>query len=44
MKWMILCDPKSERGRKVVDVRINFIYRLILAAIECGIQQVSAAS
>ncbi len=44
MKWMILCDPKSERGREVVDVRINFISRLVLAAIERGIQQASIAN
>ena len=43
MKWMILCDPKGERGSEVVVGGINFISRLILAAIERGIEQVSIA-
>jgi hypothetical protein len=43
-KWMILCDPKGERGSEAVDGRINFISRLVLGAIERRIQQASIAN
>ena len=44
MKWIIPCDPKGERGSEVADGRVNFVSRLVLAAIERRIQQALRAN